>query len=216
MEIKENRIEQFLDALAGPTAAPGGGAAAALSGAMGAALLSMVCGVTLNRSQSTPPDPLLQPALDQTEALRRQLTGLAEADRRAFEQVIAAYGQPRTTEPGKKARQAAIEAALRQATLTPLEVVVACAATIRLAGQVIDKIKPSTLGDAAAAVRLAEAGLQTARLNMAINLASIANQQFTRQMQDRLNTTLAGLDPVKDKVLAYTRQHSGAIEALSK
>lgn len=214
MNIKVNDIQTFLDALAGPSAAPGGGGAAALSGAMSAALISMVCNLTIGRPRFAEVEAILQEALARAEALRQQLTELVEADGRAFNQVMAAYGQPKETEPEREARQAAIQAALRQATQTPLETVMACATVIRLAGRVVDKINPNTLGDAAAAVRLAEGGLRVAQMNIAINLAGVHDPSFEEEIQLELNKALAGLTQTREDIFAYILTHSNALATI--
>ena len=207
MTIADERVQVFLEKLAGPSATPGGGSAAALAGAMGAALVSMVCNLTVGKKRFTDVEDELSGVLEKTETLRQQLTNLADADTHAFDQVMAAYRLPRETQEEQTARTAAIQAALRQATQVPLETAIACASVLRLAAQVIAKINPNSLSDAGAAALLAEAGLRGAQLNVAINLADIHDPVFVQDMQQQLHKALSGVDQEKERVFAYVMEH---------
>ena len=207
MTITDERIELFLKNLAGPSATPGGGSAAALAGAMGAALVGMVCNLTVGKKRFTDVEDDLRGVLDETETLRQRLTSLANADTQAFDQVMAAYRLPKETQEEQTARQAAIQAALRQATQVPLETAIACAAVIKLAAQVIAKINPNALSDAGAAALLAEAGLRGAQLNVAINLADIQDPIFVDKTQQQLHRVLSGVEQEKERVFAYVLEH---------
>jgi len=207
MTITDERVHVFLDKLAGPSATPGGGSAAALAGAMGAALVGMVCSLTVGKKRFADVEDELRGVLDEAEALRQQLAGLADADTAAFDQVMAAYRLPKETQEEQTARQAAIQAALRQATQVPLETAIACAAVVRLAAQVIAKINPNALSDAGAAALLAGAGLRGAQLNVAINLADIRDPVFVQETQQQLHGVVSGADQGKERVFAYVMEH---------
>ena len=91
-------------------------------------MVGMVCNLTVGKKRFTDVEDDLRGVLDETETLRQRLTSLANADTQAFDQVMAAYRLPKETQEEQTARQAAIQAALRQATQVPLETAVACAA----------------------------------------------------------------------------------------
>jgi formiminotetrahydrofolate cyclodeaminase len=207
MKIKESHVQAFLDELAGPSPTPGGGSAAALAGAMGAALVSMVCNLTIGKKRFADVEDEFRSVLKEADALRHQLTGLAEADTHAFDQVMAAYRLPKKTEEEQTARQLAIQTALQQATQIPLETAIACAALIRLADQVIAKINPNALSDAGAAALLADAGLRGAQLNVAINLSGIDDTEFVQEKRKELERVLAGTNHKKARVFAYVLEH---------
>ena len=82
--IKDNRIEEFLDALASQSATPGGGGAAAIVGAMGAALVSMVCNLTIGKKKYAEVEADMKDVLAKAEVLRQKLTGMIEDDAKAF------------------------------------------------------------------------------------------------------------------------------------
>jgi formiminotetrahydrofolate cyclodeaminase len=140
--------------------------------------------------------------------LRRQLTNLADADTRAFDQVMAAYRRPKETEEEQASRQAAIQRALQGATQVPLETAAACAAIVKLTAQVIAKVNPNALSDAGTAALLAEAGLRGAQLNVGINLGSIRDPNFVQEKQKDLTQVLSGASQEKDRVFSYVSEHS--------
>jgi formiminotetrahydrofolate cyclodeaminase len=204
MTLKDNSIQGFLEELAGSSATPGGGSAAALAGAMGAGLVSMVCRLTIGKKRFADVEDEIRGVLEEAEALRARLTELAEADTQAFDRVMEAYRLPKET----LEEQAAIQAALQGATQVPLETARGCANVLKLASQVIAKINPNALSDAGAAALLAEAGLKGAQLNVAINLADINNPVFVGETQDDLHRILSGIDQKKERVFAYVLEHT--------
>ena len=208
MAITDNRIRFLLEELAGPSATPGGGSASALAGAMGAALLSMVCNLTIGKKRFADVEDELRDVLKEAEALRYQLTNLADADTHAFDQVMAAYRLPRETQKEQAARQTAIQVALQGAAQVPLETATACASVVKLSAQVIAKINPNALSDAGAGALLAEAGLKGAQLNVAINLAAIHDSDFVQEKQRDLNKVLSGANQEKERVFAYVLEHA--------
>jgi formiminotetrahydrofolate cyclodeaminase len=203
MDIKSSSVQAFLDDLASSSATPGGGAAAALAGAASAALIGMVCNLTVGRPRFAAVEDDLRAALAQAESLREQLAALAEADTGAFNQVMAAYRLPKDGDEQQSARQAAIQAALKQATRVPLETAIACAAALRLAGRIIAQINPNALSDAGTAAVLAEAGLRGAQFNVAVNLAGIQDAEFVQAARQALAQALEGADEERKRVLAY-------------
>jgi formiminotetrahydrofolate cyclodeaminase len=203
MAHKDKQVQVFLEELAAASATPGGGSATALAGAMGAALVGMVCRLTIGRERFADVEDELRGVLEEAETLRVRLTELADADTQAFDQVMAAYRLPKETQEERAARQAAIQGALQGATQIPLETARACATVVVLAAQVIEKINPNALGDAGAAALLAEAGLKSAQLNVAINLTDIHDPEFVRETQTGLRGILAGAGEAKERVFAY-------------
>jgi formiminotetrahydrofolate cyclodeaminase len=207
MTIKDWSVQALLDELAGSSATPGGGSAAALAGAMGAALLNMVCNLTIGKKQFAAVEDELRGVLEEAGALRRQLTSLADADTRAFDRVMAAYRLPKETEEERATRQAAIQRALQAATQVPLETAAACATVVKLTARVIAKVNPNALSDAGTAALLAEAGLRGAQLNVGINLTSIRDPDFVQEKQKHLTQVLSGVTQEKERVFSYVLEH---------
>ena len=84
--IKDDSIQKFLDELASSSSTPGGGSAAAVMGAMGAALVSMVCNLTIGKKNYTEVEAEMREVLGQSENLRHRLTGMINDDVAAFNQ----------------------------------------------------------------------------------------------------------------------------------
>src|SRR2546421_12486285 len=93
--IKDQSIQVFLNELASKAATPGGGSAAAIMGAIGAALVSMVCNLTLGKANYREVEEELHSVRLKAERLRQQLTAMIEEDVKAFEEVMGAYALPR-------------------------------------------------------------------------------------------------------------------------
>ena len=95
--IKDMTIQTFLDELAGKASTPGGGAAAAISGSMGAALISMVANFTIGKKGYEDVENDSKDILDKAEKLRADLTEAINDDVRVFNRVMASYGMPKET-----------------------------------------------------------------------------------------------------------------------
>jgi formiminotetrahydrofolate cyclodeaminase len=186
----QDTIQPFLDELAGGTATPGGGSAAAAVGAMGAALVSMVCNLTIGKEKYNNVEVPMKDTLTRSEALQAELTQLIDADAEAYNAVMAAFRLPKITDEEKTLRQEAIQAATKKATLTPLATALACAKVIELGQLAAEKGNANAISDAGAGVTFAQAGLKAAALNVLINLPSIKDEAFVTTYQAKLDHIL--------------------------
>jgi methenyltetrahydrofolate cyclohydrolase len=177
-EIKRQSIQTFLDDLASKSATPGGGSAAALMGAQGAALVSMVCNLTIGKPKFAEVEAEMQAVLGKAEALRSQLTGLIQADIDVFNRLMSKYALPKESDDEKAVRSAAIQEVLRDATDVPMQCVRACAEVIRISKIAAELGNPSAVSDAGAAVMAAYGGLKSSALNVYINAGSLKDKAF--------------------------------------
>lgn len=196
----DQTIQNFLDELASSASTPGGGGAAALAGAMGAALVSMVCNLTIGKEKFAGVEADMQQLLAKAEALRSRLTEMMAEDVRAFDTVMAAYRLPKGTDADKAARRDAIQEASKKATLVPLAAARACADVIELCRPAADKGNPNVVSDAGVAVLCAQAGLKSAALNVLINLGAIQDQDFVSKHRAELDQILAEHDSLANEV----------------
>lgn len=171
-------VAQLLEALASPNPTPGGGTAAAIAGAMGTSLLIMVTGLAKSRNNTDDEKAALAAARDGLTPLTSRLTELADADSRAFDQVMAAYRLPKNSDAEKAARTQAIQSALQGATTVPLETMRACSDALAHARAVAEHGNRSAASDAGVAVALLKAAANGARANVQVNLDGIKDERF--------------------------------------
>ena len=178
---------------------------AALSGALGAALVSMVCNLTLGKKGYEDVQDDVQALLAQSEALRGELTGLLEADVAAYNGYSAAAKMPRGTDEEKAARAEAMEAAIKTATDVPLQIAEATVKVMDLCMPAAEKGNKWAVSDAGVAVLMAEAALRSAALNVLINLGSFAlkDEEFKADRRARLEGLLEGKGQMRDEIYDY-------------
>lgn len=184
-------VDAWLSELASASPTPGGGGAAAMTAAISAALIAMVCNLTIGKRGYAEHDEKLQAVLREADGLRVSALDLAEADARAFETLLASYKLAKDTDEEKQIRARAIQAALAGAADVPLRVAEVAAAVIGLAGDIADRSNVNVLSDVAVAAITAGAALDAAIVNVEVNLAAIDDSALRARLAARL-TTLAG------------------------
>ena len=203
--IKDQPIQQFLDELASKASTPGGGSAAGVMGAMGAALVSMVCNLTVGKQKYADVEGELKDVLDRAERLRERMTDMIRADVEVFDQVMAAYGMPKDTDDQKAGRSQAIQQALKAATDVPLDCARACVEAIDLSRVVAEKGNLNVISDAGVAVVAAYAALQSAALNVYINVGGIKDKEFADQRVAELEGLLDGASSETESIYALVK-----------
>ena len=204
-KIKDTAVEPFLDALASQTATPGGGSAAAIIGAMGAALVSMVCNLTIGKKKYADVEDEMKHVLGKAESLRRRLTSMIEDDVQAFDKVMAAYGMPKETDADKARRDDAIQVSLKLATDVPMRCCHAAREVIDLAGIASDKGNLNVISDAGVAVLAGYAALRSAALNVLTNARMITDKTFAEAKLKELNVLLAGAESATEKAYGVVK-----------
>jgi formiminotetrahydrofolate cyclodeaminase len=198
--LKNQPIQQFLDELASKAPTPGGGGAAAVMGAMGAALVSMVCNLTIGKKNYEAVEAEMQDTLARSEAVRLRLIDMIQADATVFDQVMGAYGLPKDSDEQKQARSAAIQTALKAATDVPLDCAKACAEVITLSRIVAEKGNKNVVSDAGVAVMAGYGALKSAALNVYINVGAIKDEAFAKERSEALEALLAGADIAAEEI----------------
>ncbi len=205
MNMIERRIDEFLDDLASKKPTPGGGGAAALMGAMGAALVSMVCRLTLGKKAYESAEPEMRSTLELAEHLRTELTSLVRCDVEVFDRVMSAYRLPKDTAAAAEARNAAIQEALKAATEVPMDCARRCAEVIRLSRIVAQRGNRNVVSDAGVAVSAALAGMQSAALNVAINTGSVQDEAFVETRVAEIEHLLAEGDAAAREIVQVVK-----------
>jgi len=152
---------------------PAGGSASALTGSVAAALMAMVCRVSLGRDDVVAKDEELREALEQSERLRRRLLELVAEDALAFEAITHATHLPEDDDGQRAARGKALRRATRRATAPPLETLAAAQEALALAASLAGRASPEAASDLGVAVQLALAAAEGAALTVAANLSTL-------------------------------------------
>jgi formiminotetrahydrofolate cyclodeaminase len=187
--VKQN-IKMFLDEVASSSPAPGGGSVAALSGALGAALTSMVCNLTKAKQGYESVQDEIAEVLEKSEGLRKDLIDLIDKDTDAFNEVMKALKMPKETEDQKEERRNAMQTAFKQAAEVPLETARKCVQILDVAQIVAEKGNKNSISDAAVSALMAQTGVQAAMLNVRINLTSIKDTKYVQQVTTELHELL--------------------------
>ena len=201
MTIALQPLASFLDQVASAEPVPGGGSVAALSGALGASLVSMVCRLTIDKKGYESVSDEIQSILPRAEKLEHELRDLMQADNDAYARVMDAYKLPKSTDAEKVARTNAIQDALKHASSVPLQVAERCAQVLELALPVSAKGNKNAASDGGVGALMAEAGLRSAALNVSINLGSITDPAFVEEHRRRVNMLIAEADLIKREIL---------------
>ncbi len=205
-EIKDKSVEIFLAELASRQATPGGGSAAAVMGAQGAALVSMVCNLTIGKPKYAEVDAEMRALLAEADALRETLVGMIKADVDVFDKLMACYALPKAGDDEKAFRTAQIQLVLREATDVPLACAKACARAVALSRVAAEKGSLAVISDAGVAVMAAYSGLKSAALNVRINAASLKDREFAEARLAELERLMNGVDGEVEAIYQLVKQ----------
>ena len=182
----EMALADLIDAFSSTDAVPGGGSAAALSGAVGVSLLIMVAGLSKTKTGAPEETADLAEASSRLHPLRDALVELVDRDSEAYRRVLAAFRLPKMSEAEKAARTEAIDAATRAAIDAPLDTMRLCQQALRGAVIVASNGSRRATSDVGVAVELLAAALRGARLNVDINLAGLNDEAYTARVREEV------------------------------
>lgn len=200
MELINLSCEAFLEDLAGSAPTPGGGGAAALVGAAGAALGNMVGSLTVGKKKYAAVEADILVLNRRAAALRKRLEGLVQADADAFTPLAAAYKLPKETPEQQAHKAAVLEATLEGACAVPLEIMSACCEGIALAAEYAEKGSVMAVSDAGCAALFCKAALQAAGLNVSINTRLMADKDHAAALNAQADAMLAEFVPQADQI----------------
>jgi len=199
----------FLDDLAAGTAAPGGGSAAAYSGAMGAALVAMVARLTIGRKKYAEVEAQMNEILNQAELLRAALGRAVREDSLAFEEVMAAFRLPKESVEQETVRNQAIEKATLQAAQVPLSVAEKAVKVMALAERVVSLGNLNAITDGASGSAMARTALIAAGYNVRINVASLQGKTAGDLLLNKLNTLEERAARIEKQVQKSLKERGG-------
>lgn len=207
--ILDLSVGDLLQRLGSSDPAPGGGAAAAISGALGAALVQMTANLTIGRPKLVDVEPQARQIEARSGELRQRLAQLGDADAAAFDQVSAAYKLPREDDAQKAARSEAIQTALHGAAAVPLETAQLCAQVLAVAEEAAPLLNAAVISDVLVGAVLAQAALESAALNVEVNLAAMTDASTADRFAAELHAARSGASERVERVLAVGRSRFG-------
>lgn len=193
LQLADRTIQSFLSALGSRLPAPGGGAAAGLSGALGAALGRMVAELTLGREKYAALSEHAKQASAALEPLIARFADLADADAAAYDGYMAALALPKTTEAEKQTRKAALQQAIHHATKVPCEVIDSAIETVMILEPLYGRSNPTCVGDLAAGAAELECAAKIAWLNILANLPYFSDREEAKTVLREQRTRLEAL-----------------------
>jgi formiminotetrahydrofolate cyclodeaminase len=191
--LTRKNVNEFLDDTASNSPAPGGGSVAALAAALGAALTSMVCRLTIGKKKYAEVQMDMELVVARSEELRSRATMLIIEDTQAFDQVMAAFSMPKETDEQRAARSETIQQATREAAIVPLKVMELCRSAMPLVKTVAEKGNPNSLSDAGVAALMLMAACEGAALNVKINVATLSDQYYVNETRARADAILSSV-----------------------
>ena len=185
MLLAERQVDDFTKVLASDAPAPGGGSAAALAGAVGAALTAMVCTLTAGRKKYAEHEEFVLGVQAEAEALRVQFIDVMDRDTEAFLVISRAYGMPKATDEEKAERSSAIQAGLVECIKTPMEMMELSLRTVQLTDSLLGRFNTSSASDLGVGALSLRTAVQGAWLNVLINIGSLKDRELAESYRSK-------------------------------
>ncbi|MGD2038087.1 MAG: cyclodeaminase/cyclohydrolase family protein [Desulfobacterales bacterium] len=192
--LKDLSITEFLQQTASAEPLPGGGCTAALNAALAASLTEMVANLTIGRKKFQAVEEEMQKIAQAAGDLRKKMQNDIDKDAQAYQEVLAAFKLPKTTDDDKKKRSEVIQQAFKTAATVPLGVARDAVNIMNLTARAITNGNPNAVTDGAVAVLAARTAALAAAYNVKINLSAIKDTAFvvelTREIEDLENQAI--------------------------
>jgi len=189
--LVQRTVLDFTDEVSRDSPAPGGGSVAALAGALGAALASMVANLTYGKEGTEGRDAELARVAEEAQRIKDQLVAAVDADSEAFQGFMDALRLPQGTPEEKAERTRRMQEGLKAAAEVPWSTAAASYAAMQLARSVVTHGNPASLSDGAVGVQIAFAGVRGGLWNVLINLKDVADPAYVTEKRAACATLLA-------------------------
>lgn len=190
--IAKDAVSNYLESLASNASTPGGGAAAGMTGAQAAALISMVCRLSRKHTEVT------EEILAVADVARGRFIQLVDADTQCFDEVMQAYKMKPQTDEEKAHRNHRLQQALKDAARVPLEMIDEAGKLIPLAGQLVEVGNRNLITDTGIAASLLECVISSSRFNVMINLNAIDDEDFVGSFEAKLVSATEMIEQAHD------------------
>lgn len=200
-----NSLQEFIDVVASDNPTPGGGSVSALAGSLGGALTNMVGTLTIDKKMwaDIPEDAQkeMQAAFKEIEEKVNNLSKIIDEDSTAFDDVMNAFKMPKETDEDKKARSNAIQEGYKHALEVPLKCAEECFRVLELQKVFADYGNVNAITDVGVGTLLAYTGVEGALFNVTINLLSVKDEQYKKDIETRVNALLEDSKNLKEKLI---------------
>jgi len=191
---------EFNEVLASNSPAPGGGSVAALAGSLGAALTSMVANLTVGREKYKEHEATMQEVLKDACDLKNKLEEAIDRDTETYNKVMEIFKMPKSTDEEKAERSKAIQEGYKASTLVPFEVMELSLKALETTKKAVGSSNPNAASDLGVAALSLKAGIQSAWLNVLINIGSIKDEAFVNDYRKKGEEVLAKALPLADEI----------------
>ena len=200
MKLIDRTLTDFTEELSGNSPAPGGGSTAAVEGAFGAGLISMVSELTLGSKKYEEYHPKAEKIRGEAVLLMNELLKTVDEDTEAFNLVSSAFALPKSNDEEKAARRAAIQNGLKQCCLPPLKVMRKSYETLLLAEQLLGSYNTSTASDLGTGIASLRAAAHGAYLNVLINAAGIKDETYAAEKKAEAEELRKSIEELSDRL----------------
>lgn len=201
--LVEMKVTDFVDEVSRESPAPGGGSIAALAGALGVSLSSMVANLTANKRGSEDVDDILNEAAEKCQDIKFKLVKAVDDDTNAFNQYMDAMRMPKKTEDDKKKRFDAMQQGLKTAVQVPYNTALLSYEAIGIAGAVAKHGNPNSITDVGVGAQSAYTGVLGGIYNVLINLKDIKDDDFVKEMKTKCDELKAKALKELNEVLSF-------------
>lgn len=200
MKMVHGSCVEFVNELASKNAVPGGGGAAALTGAIGTALASMVVNLTLGKKKYADFEEDNKEIMRKALKLQEELMEMVDQDAENFLPLSKAYGLPKDTEEEKRIKEETLEKCLKVACSVPVDIVKASYEAILLHQELVDKGSKLAISDVGVGVQCLRAALISGWLNVLININMIKDQEYVANINKTIRPLVGKGTEIADEV----------------
>ena len=204
--LVDKNIKDLLLETASDSPAPGGGSIAALCGALGTALGSMVCNLTIGKEKYQSVEGEFKVLRSKLEKNMSKLSQLIDDDTNAFNDVMTAFKLPKDTDEQKSKRSEAIQNGYKKAISVPLETAQTALNTLSLMELIVSKGNQNAITDGAVGALASETAIKGALLNVKINLTSVKDQNYIQYTKKTISEIENSMNAYITKVLAIVEK----------
>jgi formiminotetrahydrofolate cyclodeaminase len=205
MNLTQLSCEDFAKELSSKKPVPGGGGAAALSGALGVALNSMVANFSKGKKKFLDFEKQHEEILLRGDKLRDKLLSAIQKDAVNFEPLSRAYVLPTNNDEEKRIKEETMQQCLKVANSAPMETMELVYDGILLHEELVDISSKTIISDIGVGVQLLKAALNSAYLNVLININSITDTDYVKENKEKAEKLLTEgnkkADAIYEKVL---------------